>query len=205
MVGLMVVATAVIVLVIKSANRKERDSSDPVARKDIKSSVLEIVKVKNELEQSKILTDTSKETQKKSDSPETLVVEELYERTEKEWQDQMRGLIVVELGHDEETFKKYLEMRDEFQVTRAELYREFHEKLTQERALGEDDSTQDDFQGDEIVKLKIDQKISEDFLRDLSGLLGDRGVARYIEHRENFNEELKHELDADFPMLIIEF
>lgn len=198
-------ATVAVVYLSKNNNTESVSSPDQVSQKDIKSSVLEIVKVKNELEKSKVLTELSKETSKKGDSPEVLIVEELYERTEKEWQNQMRGLIITELGHDEDTFNKYLEMRDEFQVTRAELYREFHEKLTQERALNDDDSIQDDFQGDEIVKLKIDQKISEDFLRDLSGLLGDRGVARYIEHRENFNEELKHELNADFPMLIIEF
>lgn len=125
-------------------------------------------------------------------------IEELFDQVEENWAKTMRDLFVSELGLGEEAFKKYQEMRDEYDVAKLQAYEAYHERMIEQH--GPDYPYQASIQVEEF-----DNSALPEFYKRLEAQIGLEALRRYIQVKDQFNDELRRTQPPGPAQILIDF
>lgn len=122
-------------------------------------------------------------------------IEQIFENTEEEWAQAIKGLLVEELSLGEEDHQEYLNIRDQYELEKMRAFRDYHENMVKEHG---DEYAYNPSTENEIIGADIHKK----YQGRLRELLGEENFARYMEIRDNFNDRIKREQDPKTRGLI---
>lgn len=125
-------------------------------------------------------------------------MDEIFESYEKGWDQEMKSLMIGEIGLTEEDYGDYLKMRDGFEEDRLEAFEEFHKKMAMERGPHYSYSPTQEM-------IDFDKKLKDEYLDLFRKRYGEEAYARYQNALDKYNTKIRSEADPKFGVLTIEF
>lgn len=123
-------------------------------------------------------------------------LEEFYDEVELRWSEGVVQLFTQEMGLDQSVIERYSLIRDSFEDARWEAFEEFHEDLFRQ-------------EGDEFryritdYQENIEEPLAERFRREVLDLVGEDNFIRFLEFKDQFNDELRIDQDPRRGLLKI--
>lgn len=125
-------------------------------------------------------------------------MDEIFESYEKGWDQEMKSLMIGEIGLTEEDYGDYLKMRDGFEEDRLDAFEEFHKKMAMERGPHYSYSPTQEM-------IDFDKKLKDEYLDLFRKRYGEEAYARYQNALDKYNTKIRSEADPKFGVLTIEF
>jgi hypothetical protein len=125
-------------------------------------------------------------------------MDEIFEGYEKGWDNEMRSVLVTQMGLSEEDYGDYLKMRDGYEEDRLEAFESFHEKMAEERGPHYSYSPTQEM-------IEFDQKLKREYLDLFHKRYGEEAFARYQDALDKYNSKIRSEADPNYGILTIEF
>jgi hypothetical protein len=125
-------------------------------------------------------------------------MDEIFEAYEKGWDDEMKSMMIGEIGLSEEDYGDYLKMRDGFEEDRLEAFEEFHKKMAMEKGPHYSYSPTQEM-------IDFDKKLKDEYLDLFRKRYGEEAYARYQNALDKYNTKIRSEADPKFGVLTIEF
>lgn len=121
-----------------------------------------------------------------------------YDRIEKEWNNLVQVLFVQELSLSEEVYSDYTKMREGLGRDKIRAFEAFHKEM--EAKYGPNYTYNP---SDEELQFERDiQKRYDDLLRSK---IGDQNFTKYLELRDNFNNNLMEKQDPEKGVILMDF
>lgn len=123
-------------------------------------------------------------------------LEEVFDEVEARWVSSMKELF-VDYGLPEETFKRYQELREDYDIAKLEAYEAYYEKMEAAQA---DEAT---FRLT-LAEEQLDAPIQAAYEERMLQLLGEEAYRGYLAHRDQFNHELRLSSESQLPLFLID-
>lgn len=144
------------------------------------------------------LSDEAKEEESVPNSQDFDALETLFEEVEQEWHSKMERLIRQDLGLSDEAVERYHELRDDYDEAKLMAFEDYHQKMIDQH--GEDYAFNPSVQMEDF-----DNNVLPQYLKQLEKLIGQEGVRKYTQMKDEFNQEIREEGHPGAALILIDF
>lgn len=124
-------------------------------------------------------------------------LEKVFDEVEERWNRQMRDLMISEFGLGEEEYKRYQQLREEYDMAKIQAFEDYHQKL--EETHGEDAVYRMT-----LAEEEFQEPIQTEYENRMHKLFGDDLYQRYLGVRDQFNNDLRAEAQTQLPLFFID-
>lgn len=125
-------------------------------------------------------------------------IEETFEQVEDSWSQTMKDFFLTELGLGVEAYNRYQDLRDEYDVAKLQAYEDYHERMIE--LHGSDYAYQASQQIEEF-----ENTVLPEFYNKLEAELGLDALRRYIQIKDEFNDNLRQSLPPGPGQILVDF
>lgn len=140
---------------------------------------------------------TQEESQSDPSFQDFDALEQLFEEVDQEWQSSMKRLIRQDLGLNEEVLNRYYELRDDYDEAKLMAFEDYHQRMIDQH--GEDYAFNPSLQMEDF-----DNNVLPQYLEELEKLIGQEGVRKYIQMKDEFNQKIRKKGHPGAALILID-
>lgn len=125
-------------------------------------------------------------------------MDEVFESYEKGWDNEMKSLLLNQMGMTQEDYGDYLKMRSGYEEDRLEAFESFHKRMAQEKGPHYSYSPTQEM-------MEFENKLKKEYLDLFRKRYGEEAYARYQDALDRYNSKIRKEADPKIGVLNIEF
>lgn len=124
-------------------------------------------------------------------------LEEYFDKVEEGWGKKMEQFFLKELSLGERGLEEYGQLRENYEEEKMIAYQEFHEFMVGKHG--------ENYAYNPTEEMEVfENKVHDIYLEKLRKQLGDENYARYLEIKDQYNDQLRKEQDPEKGVVLIE-